>query len=303
MTSYTVKLSQEKINTFRLLLAKHGWDFNSFNHAHWIAKKAKNTIIAYNSGKVLIQGKETLEIIQFLLEPHITSLILPLNNEPIDEEDTEQLLEHCGIDESGKGDFFGSLVVACVYTDKKSATELLELGVCDSKVIKSDKKIFELEQKIKKIIKFDHYSILTLSPLKYNELYKKINNLNTLLGWGHARVLENVLTKVPNCKLAISDKFSQTGSVNKALLPKGRKIKLIQRTKAESDIAVAAASILSRAKFLYSLASLADSFHITFPKGISDKTIAVGKRFVQENGFDCLEQVAKVHFKTIEKLK
>lgn len=123
-----------------------------------------------------------------------------------------------------------------------------------------------------------------------------------MLGWGHARVLENLLEKVPDCPLAISDKFSVTGSVNKALMEKGKKIKLIQRTKAESDIAVAAASIIARAEFLTKLETLGKSIDMVLPKGASQYVLDAAKKAVKNNGEEVLNKIAKLHFKTTQKV-
>ena len=79
---------------------------------------------------------------------------------------------------------------------------------------------------------------------------RKIGNLNSLLAWGHARAIENLLAKKPECPRALSDKFADARIVERALLQHGQKIRLEQRTKAESDLAVAAASILAREAFI-----------------------------------------------------
>ena len=119
-----------------------------------------------------------------------------------------------------------------------------------------------------------------------------------MLGWGHARSLENLLEKVPDCPLAISDQFSKTGSVTKALMERGKKDELIERTKAESDIAVAAASIIARAEFVQKLASLGKELGIVLPKGASKKVIEVGIQLVTKHGEGVLTTIAKTHFKT-----
>src|SRR5213079_3301262 len=95
---------------------------------------------------------------------------------------------------SGKGDFFGPLVIAGVFVDRKIARQLLDLGVRDSKRIGSDARIRALAKAI--------------GPARYNELYKKFGNLNSLLGWGHARVIENLLSRKPDCPRSLSDKFA-----------------------------------------------------------------------------------------------
>ena len=145
-------------------------------------------------------------------------------------------IERIGIDESGKGDYFGPLVVAAVFVDATTQNELALMAVRDSKKI-SDSRILELAPDIKTICP---HSVIVIGPQKYNELYLKIKNLNRLLAWGHAKALETLLDRV-SCERAISDQFGDERLILNALQEKGRKIVLEQRTKAESDLAVAAA--------------------------------------------------------------
>src|SRR5206468_3922074 len=82
-------------------------------------------------------------------------------------------------------------------------------------------------------------------------------NLNRLLAWAHARVIENLLEQTPGCQEAVSDQFGDARLLERALLERGRRISLTQRPRAESDPVVAAASIVARAEFLTRLAALA----------------------------------------------
>jgi ribonuclease HIII len=87
-----------------------------------------------------------------------------------------------------------------------------------------------------------------------------------------AEVIENMLAKV-DCPKAISDQFGNKNIVLKALMERGRKIELVQRHRAESDLAVAAASILAREEFVSRLGRLGKEFGIKLPKGASDAVI------------------------------
>ena len=295
---YVETFTQEQIDKLHDHLNSHGWDFADLQYAHWKASYNKTTVSAYNSGKVSIQGKGTKELVQFFIEPEITGEARFGYEDLLFESDSpEQLEPHCGIDESGKGDFFGPLIICCAYTDESTAKALFKLGVKDSKSIKSDKKMISMAEDIKKIIRYK-YSTVTLGPEAYNKLYLKSRNLNSLLGWGHARSLENLLEKVPDCPTAISDQFSKTGSVKKALMERGKKVKLIERTKAESDIAVAAASIIARAEFVSRLDALGREYGVELPKGASPKVLEVGKALVSKFGEGVLDKVSKTHFKT-----
>jgi len=198
---------------------------------------------------------------------------------------------HIGVDESGKGDFFGPLVVAACYVGPEHLAELD--GVKDSKKL-TDPMALRLAAKIKQVCP---YSIVALGPAKYNELYAKFNNLNSLLAWGHARAIENVLEVQP-AKMVISDQFAKGGvAVKKALFEKGKQLEFRSMVRAEADIAVAAASILARAEFLQRLRKLGEEFGMELPKGAT-VVIGPGKKFVAMHGPAALAQVAKMHFKT-----
>jgi ribonuclease HIII len=203
-------------------------------------------------------------------------------------------IERIGIDESGKGDYFGPLVIAAVFVDATTQGELALMEVRDSKKI-SDGRILEMAPDIKTICP---HSVVAIGPQKYNELYAKIKNLNRLLAWGHAKALENLLEHGVSCDRAISDQFGDERLILNALQEKGRKIILEQRTKAESDLAVAAASILARAEFLLRLKRLSDEIGTTLPKGASPAVELAGKMIVRKHGQERLGTVAKLHFKT-----
>lgn len=200
-----------------------------------------------------------------------------------------------GIDESGKGDYFGPLVIAAVYVNPECEPDLRLMQVRDSKRI-SDGRILEMAPDIRQVCP---HSIVAIGPQRYNELYEKIGNLNRLLAWGHARALENLLDRV-ECDLAIADQFGDERLILRALLEKGKKIRLVQRTKAESDLAVAAASILARAEFLLRLRRLSDEVGTTLPKGASQGVELAARMVVKKHGREQLSRVAKMHFKTTD---
>ena len=272
----------------RKKLEQQGFKFSAINYAFWQAKKSAISVTFYKSGKLLIQGWGADEFAQKIISV----------GEKIDKlEHIDNLQSWIGTDESGKGDFFGSLVAAAIYLKKDRLKELMLLGVQDSKNL-SDKKIFEVAQKIK--ANFD-YAAIIIKPEQYNRLYKQYKNLNKLLAVTHAQAIEKILRKV-DCNVVLCDKFGDETLIANALLKKGRQVTLIQQTKAESNPAVAAASIVARAEFLNNLAQLSRKFQIDFPKGASDKVIMAGKLFVEKYSIDQLNIVAKQHFKTVKKI-
>ena len=201
-----------------------------------------------------------------------------------------------GLDESGKGDYFGPLVTGAVYVDEHTEDKLIALGVRDSKLL-TDNRMLAMAEDIKALC--PHF-VVPIEPKRYNELYAKVQNLNRLLAWGHAWTLENMLDNVSS-DLAIVDKFGDESYLRKALREKGRQITVVQQTHAEADTAVAAASILARARFVQQLEQLSKRIGKILPKGASDPSIvSVGRELVAEHGKDILAEVAKLHFKTTE---
>ncbi len=214
---------------------------------------------------------------------------------PVTDKPHHQTVERIGIDESGKGDYFGPLVIAAVFVDATTQGELTLMKVRDSKKI-SDGRILDMAPDIRMICP---HSIIAIGPQRYNELYAKIRNLNRLLAWGHAKALETLLDKV-SCGRAISDQFGDERLILDALQEKGRTIVLEQRHKAESDLAVAASSILARAEFLLRLKRLSDEIGTTLPKGASPAVELAGRMIVKKHGEERLGSVAKLHFKTTQ---
>ncbi len=204
---------------------------------------------------------------------------------------------HIGTDESGKGDYFGPLVVAAAHVDDALEAHLRALGVRDCKRL-SDGRVIELAKGIRESCK---WQVVRINPEKYNALHAKFGNLNELLAWAHARAIENLLAKV-DCDLVISDQFGDEAYLRKRLMKKGARVELVQMPRAESDMAVAAASVLARAEFLASLDWMTKAWGLPFPKGASNVEHQ-GRMFVAAYGFERLGEVAKVHFKTTEKLR
>lgn len=201
-----------------------------------------------------------------------------------------------GIDESGKGDYFGPLVVAAVYVDTEERINILKgLGIKDSKKI-LDSRIRVLARRIRESC--DH-EVISISPLRYNELSETMN-LNELLAWCHSQSLEKVLQRNQSCDMAISDQFAGKEILINKLKEKGKKIELLQRPKAEENIAVAAASILARERFLDSMSIMGKKFRQEFHRGASEETINDGIKFLKGGG--SLKEVAKFHFKTTKKV-
>lgn len=264
---------------------------------YMLFKNSDVSISVYQTGKVLFQGKESNS--WYIKVNNLLNRCDCFKNEAnVDELTSQQGKRRIGIDESGKGDFFGPLVtVAYFIEDTNQETELLKIGVKDSKEL-TDRRIEEISPYIKQIGK---YETVIIGPKKYNELYSKIQNLNNILAWSHARCIENILNR-ESIETAISDQFGEKHYIEQALLEKGRTINLIQTHKAERDLAVAAASILARDTFIKQLRYLSEKSGYNLKKGASQEVLQIGKKIVNEKGKEYLVNIAKIHFKTYEKM-
>jgi len=280
-------------------LRAHDFEFRTVPYARFAGSKKDINVVFYESGKLVLQGKGTQEFIEFVLEPEILKEAR-LGYEAV--LNPELLLPRLGVDESGKGDFFGPLCVAGVYVNESVVKAWEDAGIRDSKNISSDKRIKELAE----LIRDTPGCVTSVVPIgneAYNRLYAKMHSVNTLLAWGHARVSENLMglkqRMNPAPVRAISDQFaSNKETVAKALMSLGREIELVQRHKAEQDAAVAAASILARHEFVTRLAALEKQFGMEFPKGASAQVDKAAKEFVARHGAEELKKVAKMHFRT-----
>lgn len=281
--------------------------------------KEKIRIKQFKSGKLQVQGsagelyKKALEIVLGLYNTKYPTAKLCvaefLARGKVEEKQCTQhasaskltlvAFPHIGTDESGKGDYFGPLVSVGVLVTERTAKQLSSVGVTDSKKL-SDKRNVALAKEIMRICR-DSFAIIEISPERYNALYhqfrKEKKSLNTLLAWGHAKAIEEILTRV-DCKSAVADQFADESFILGKLQERGKQIDLIQMHKAEQNVAVAAASILARARFLDKLNMLSAEYKIEFPKGASKKVIDAAKQFVGLHGEELLGKVAKLHFKT-----
>ncbi len=295
LTSHTAPLTAAQAARLRELLEERGYDFEPKPHTLYAAKKGKLHVAVYEKGpKLLVQGKETEDFVRFLLEPEVLGEARLGYEEELD---PAMFAPHFGIDESGKGDYFGPLVVAGAYTDAAVARALMAAGVMDSKRIASARRIRELAAKIRAVPGIAT-SVVAIGPERYNEMFASFGNLNRLLAWGHAKVIENLAAQRPGCPRALSDQFARPEVLARALKQQGVAIELEQRTKGESDIAVAAASILARERFIDWIDKTSAASGIVLPLGASAAVVEAARQVVARHGPAALGKVAKLHFKT-----
>ncbi len=319
MATYTAKYNKNTLLALKEKFAQAGGAFHQVQYAEF--QVCLNGVVAtfYTSGKFVVQGADIDEFLEQFLNikqaPEIfsrqTSLALGLtlpetatttgtaagasNTSATSNNLKERPYPHIGTDESGKGDFFGPLCTSGVLLNAHQAQYLKEIGIKDSKKL-DDKKILTLANEIRKN---SVYSTIHITPKKYNELYDKFKNLNKMLAWAHATVIENVLGQA-SADFAICDKFGDEKLILSMLKEKGGQIQIIQETKAEADTAVAAASILARAEYVIQMGKLCSYYEMNFPKGASDKVIEAGHKFVAKFGKEEMRSVCKAHFKTYQ---
>lgn len=296
MPGPALTLPADKFPEFEGYLKRVGFKFESRPHQVFLARCGKLVVSLYESGKVVIAGVDAQlekEVRWYLSRLGAAGEALP-----------EVLASaagktRIGTDETGKGDYFGPLVVAGALVDERSEKKLTRMGVKDSKKI-SDKRAMELEKEIKWVLGEGRWDVLRIDPEKYNRLYSEMGNQNGILAWAHARVIENLLGRNTDCALAVVDQFS-AASLAKALMQKGRDIRIVQSVRGERDMAVAAASILARAEFLRRLERMGEELGMVLPKGAA----AVGdaaQMIVEKRGKEILPKFAKMHFRTTRKV-
>lgn len=271
-------------------LLSQGFTFAKPPYTLFSAKKEGVSCTLYESGKLTVQGKEMGQFLEFYLEPEILKEFRFSHPEA-----HLKLTPRIGMDEAGKGDFFGPLCVAALYADEEGIKELSKLGVRDSKSF-SDSAILKLAKELR-----NHYAhtIIRLFPQKYNELYAKFKNLNRLLGWAHVAALGDLSQKT-GCTDAILDQFANKSVVESFLKQKKLNVHLEQRVRGEEDLVVAAASILARAAFLDGMSKLSEEYGMTIPKGASSAVKEAAIKLVDQFGKDVLPKVSKTHFKTTQ---
>jgi ribonuclease HIII len=202
-----------------------------------------------------------------------------------------------GVDESGKGDFFGPLVVAAFLADECKADDLRALGVRDGKLI-ADKKTLQIDEQLRADFP---YEILVVEPSDYNRRYALIKNLNKLLAEGHAEVIDRLLSR-EQADLVVSDKFGKPELVEEALAARRQSVPFKQIVRGERIIQVAAASILARAAFIREMEKLSDQYGISIPKGAAAQVDEAGRKIVRKHGIESLPNLAKIHFKNYRRV-
>jgi ribonuclease HIII len=294
VTSYTCKLDEMHLQKLGDRCEFNGWEFYEVPHSQFAYRSSHLNVVAYNSGTVVIQGRNTEDFVQNTLEPEITGKI-QLGYDEINHPDWFE--EHGGMDESGKGDLFGPLVSVCVIGGREQVIAWIQAGVKDCKAIGSDEKIFALEKVIRNTSGAIVESFL-LSMRKYNELYGGFGeNLNRLLAWYHSKSLSNALQLRPVDRVLL-DQFSKQPLVQQFF--RNQKVQIHMRPRAEEDPVVAAASIIARAEFIRALKALSQNAGETLHRGAGNEVLEQAKALAKKVGTDHFGDFAKLHFSTAQ---
>jgi len=313
----SIRVSPDEETLLRMRATRSGLSLRPVDHAFWQARGEGVVATFYASGKLVIQSNEASLWRDLLLgdtSPPATPADLtnggtrdvagktPAHSgsgTPTRFADAIRKLgptppnAWIGIDETGKGDYFGPLVTAAVRIQSSDLGWLAELGVGDSKAI-SDRVIRPLARQLREALP---HAVVMVGPTRYNELYAEIRNLNKLLAWTHATAAEEVLA-THDAELILSDQFAKAAIVPKYFRGPGRDVRYAQRTRAEDDPAVACASIIARAAFLSALGALEREHGVRLPKGAGSPVIKAGRDIIRSHGVALLPSVAKMHFKT-----
>jgi ribonuclease HIII len=299
VTTYTAKLSPEAAARLEPLIRDGSFELRDVPHARFSGAKPDLHVTFYESGKLVVQGKGTQDFVEFVIEPQVLMAARLGYEDTLEPERQDPRL---GIDESGKGDFFGPMCIAGVYVNREVLAAWKDVGIRDSKNITSDAQVGRLAKKIRETPGCV-WNLVAVGNEAYNRMHGSNGSVNRILAWGHARVIENLLGQKHRMKpepvRAISDQFAASkATVERALMTAGRTIELVQRHKAEEDPAVAAASILARDEFVTRLRLLGEQFGMVFPKGASEAVETAARDFVERHGAAALPKVAKMHFRT-----
>jgi ribonuclease HIII len=297
-TSVTAKLDRARAEAIRREMASGGWTFDAEppEHALWSARLTGVRAVMYGSGKLVLQGKDAPLAAEEYLGGGGDG-----GGAPAPVHGIRLRVPTAGSDETGKGDFLGPLVVAAALVRPGQEALLAEYGVRDSKRM-TDRQAAEAAALLRETVPSE---VVVIQPPRYNELHAEMGaNLNRLLAWAHGKALETLLSR-PECgdaRAVVVDRFAKGPVLRRALGPRTSTLPLEERPGAESNPAVAAASVLARDAFLAALRRLGDEVGVPLHKGAGAPTDAAARRVLAKGGPALLARVAKMHFRNAEKV-
>ena len=327
-TSYTFELTNDQQEILLGIMVNGNYRKREVPYSLWsIEGNGFNATLyakeKHGKRKLCVQGSGAEDFVLFTLEPQV------LGGASLGYEEVlnpEALAPHGGSDESGKGDYFGPLVVCCAYVDEKISAAIdeftytvtdkndnvrkLKLEVKDCKKM-SDVQVLVAGAKLRALLGEDGYAVVKLGPAAYNRLYAKIGNINRMLAWAHGTAIEELLTKKRSVNRVVVDQFAPTeATIRRALKPLGKAATIDQHHKAESDLAVAIASVIARELFLRDIQKMSEEIEVEkaggqrmIPIGSSDPRVReLAEEMVKRNGPVWLMNHCKAHFQTTDKV-
>lgn len=205
-------------------------------------------------------------------------------------------LPRIGIDEAGKGEYLGPLVVAGVrISGATDDLRLRELGVRDSKALSADR-ARRLAGAIREELGEEAVCVLSLAPPEYERRREAAGgNVNRLLAELDLEVVGVLMDEA--VRAVVVDSFGERArSYIEGRLPPGLRLEV--RPRAEDDVAVAAASVLARARYLEEMEELSRRVGVALPRGSSERALEAARRVYEERGEEGLAEIAKLHFAT-----
>lgn len=242
--------------------------------------------------KTVLQGNPNSEFYRQI--DSLLNFTLNFQSEELSEPES-----YIGSDESGKGDFFGPLVVSAFALDYTTREKLKELNIKDSKEI-FDYEIRKTASELTKRFK-DRIAIVEIHPKKYNELYNSFKNLNSILIWAHSKAIEELQKKFHYTHIVI-DKFCSEDLIRTELNKKINDYELILTEKAERFTGVAAASIIARSRVISWFRNKSAELKIELPLGASEKVNDVASHIKNKFGNEVLTELIKLHFKNFKNI-
>lgn len=263
------------------------------------AKDEDTVITMYESGKVMFQGPSAD------VDAAMWGTVLSNTKEKKEEQKKlDEKYYNCsavGSDEVGTGDYFGPIVVTATYVSRDNVKFLEDLGIRDSKKVTDEFILKVTPELIKKI----PYRSIILTNKEYNEKYSTNLNMNKIKAVMHNKVLYQIMTELkPEVDYIIVDEFAREARYYDYIkdVPNiQRGITFVQKAE-DKNLAVGAASIISRYIFLKEFAKLQDEVGMPLPKGAGPNVDEAGEELVNKYGEEKLKEVAKYNFRNTQRI-
>ncbi len=266
MKSISLKIPLEESDRVRGMLLREGFKDRRVEHTLWSLTNGETHLNLYRTGSLLIQGKSA-ELYKSKILEEIATPDAP----------------RCGCDESGKGDVFGGIAVCCSLVEPGNYKELLSLSPKDSKKLKDN----EIVSKAHQLEGIARTKCLVLHPKAYNDMYRKVGNINHILTALYRKLIGRILKEYQPESIII-DRYT-----SKEPFSDFQQVQFIP--KAESYPEVATASIIARKKFLIQLSNLGRDVGLELPKGSSEKALKLAKDIVEKD-LELARRILKLNF-------